>query len=94
MNLVQYNKEGNPVGPLTLVREQEFKKLHEVFQGAPNTWAKERGATHTLWTGTGIGKGTRPAKLLKTRLYVGIDEDEQGQIIWEKWNTTVYLEIT
>jgi hypothetical protein len=30
------------------------------------------------------GTGTRPAKLLKTILYVGVDEADD-QIVWEKW---------
>jgi hypothetical protein len=30
------------------------------------------------------GTGTRPARLLKTVLYVGTDE-ENDAIVWEKW---------
>lgn len=70
---------------LTAVREKEYKRTHEVFEGAPCEWSAQRGATHTLWCGEGIGKGTRPAKLLKTRLYVGVDEKPDGFIVWEKW---------
>jgi len=72
-------------GQETIVTEQEFKHRHSVFEGAPDEWAENQGATHTLFCGTGIGEGTRPARLLKTRLFVGVDEDERGNIVWEKW---------
>lgn len=53
--------------------------------GAPSEWAKERGATHSLQT----IDGWRPAIVLKTVIYVGIDEAEHennGDIEWEKWD--------
>lgn len=68
-----------------IVRESEFKRDHEVYEGAPCDWSAERGATHTLWTGNGPGRGTRPAILKKTRLHVGIDEAPDGKIVWEVW---------
>ena len=77
--------------PITGVREVEFKKDHEVFGGAPCDWSAERGATHTLYCGEiegpygTPGRGTRPAKLLKSVLYVGTDEQDD-QIVWEKWS--------
>lgn len=84
----------------TLVRELQYGKVHEVNGGAPCEWSKERGATHTLVTleklGHGVSSedtkasrrsgGTRPAKLLKTVMYVGIDETEDGNIKWDKWD--------
>ena len=70
---------------LTGVREQEFKKEHEVYDRAPCDWSEAQGATHTLYCGEGCGKGTRPAKLLKTVLYVGTDEQDD-KIVWEKWS--------
>ena len=65
-----------------MVREKEYKKYHSVYDGAPCEWSLARGATHTLWISE--FQGTRPAKLLKTVLYVGTDE-ENDEIVWEKW---------
>lgn len=77
--------------PITGVREKEFGKAHDVYTGAPCEWSAARGATHTLYCGEvegkyGMpGKGTRPAILKKTVLYVGTDE-QNDQIVWEKWD--------
>lgn len=77
--------------PITGVREKEHGKTHDVYTGAPCAWSAERGATHTLYCGevsgpfARPGTGTRPAKLLKSVLYVGIDEVDD-QIVWEKWD--------
>jgi hypothetical protein len=70
---------------LTRVKEREFRRWHDVFDGAPCEWSASHGATHTLYTGEGIGRGTRPARLMKTRLHVGIDEAESGGISWQVW---------
>ena len=69
----------------TIFQEKDFKKSHEFYSRPPNEWAAERGATHTLWLGEGCVKGTRPAKLKATVAYVGVDENEDGSIKWEKW---------
>jgi len=74
----------------TIIKERELKHRHLVFDGPPDDWAKERGATHTLFCGNGIGKGTRPAKLLKTVMYVGTDESN-NEIVWEKWDVREYM---
>ena len=66
------------------VKELEHKKLHAIYKGAPTIWSADRGATHTLWCGSGPGRGSRPAILKKTVLLVGIDEVDD-KIIWEKW---------
>jgi hypothetical protein len=77
--------------PITGVVEKEYKKHHDVYEGAPCEWSRVRGATHTLYCGevegpyARPGTGTRPAKLSKTVLYVGIDEADD-LIVWEKWN--------
>lgn len=78
--------------PMTLVKERSFGKYHCVFSGAPDEWARDRGATHTLAIGKKDigGGGTRPAKLLKTRLYVGVDETDSGDIEWERWETCIW----
>ena len=68
-----------------VVTEVDYKKDYTVFDGAPCDWSREHGATHTLFCGDGPGRGTRPAKLLKTVLYVGVGEDEDGNIVWDKW---------
>ena len=68
-----------------LFRLHENKKVHEFYDCAPDQWSLDRGATHTLWLGEGLGKGTRPAKLKATVAYVGLDENEDGSIKWEKW---------
>lgn len=74
--------------PITGVKEKQYKKTHEVFTGPPCEWSAERGATHTLYCGEGPGRGTRPAKLAKTVLYVGTDEIND-QIVWEKWQIKI-----
>ena len=71
--------------PITGVREAQYKRTHEVYGSAPCEWSEKQGATHTLYCGEGLGRGTRPAKLLKTVLYVGLDEEED-KIIWTKWD--------
>jgi hypothetical protein len=77
--------------PIHGVKELSWGKTHDVYDGAPCEWSKEQGATHTLYCGEvegpyGLpGKGTRPAILKKTVLYVGVDEDEYGKVVWEKW---------
>jgi hypothetical protein len=65
-------------------KEKNFGLTHEVFCLPPDQWAKNMGATHTLFIGTKdfAGCGTRPAKLLKTVLYV-MDSEIEGQ--WNKW---------
>jgi hypothetical protein len=70
---------------VTIVREKDYGKSHEVYDGAPCEWSASHGATHTLYCGEGVGKGTRPAKLLKTCLHVGVDESPEGGIVWEIW---------
>jgi hypothetical protein len=70
-----------------LVKEKQFGKYHEVYCVDHSDWAKERGATHTLYCGEGHGRGIRPAIVLKTCMYVGVDE-ENDQIVWERWDTS------
>jgi hypothetical protein len=78
--------------PIVGVREKEYGKTHDIYTGAPCDWSKDQGATHTLYCGETEGKygspgrGTRPAILKKSVLYVGTDEDEYGKIVWEKWD--------
>lgn len=65
-------------------KEKNFGLNHEIFCLPPDQWAKDFGATHTLFIGKKDfhGCGTRPAKLLKTVCYV-MDENEEGK--WNKW---------
>ena len=64
-----------------VVYERKFGYDHIFTPGAPSDWAKAEGATHSLVT----TNGDRPARLLKTVAYVGVDEDEYGHCVWEKW---------
>jgi hypothetical protein len=75
-------------------RDVEHKNYHWFLKGAPDAWAAEHGATHTLVI-DGPMAGTRPLKLKKTVAYVGVDEAEGGGIVWEKWQIVPdkYLEI-
>ena len=57
---------------------------HEFLPFSTDDWAKSQGATHTLIT----IDGDRPARLLKTVAYIGVDEDEFGNCVWEKWQLT------
>lgn len=63
--------------------ESEHKNHHVISEGAPCEWSKVRGATHTLH----IDKDStcRPAKIKKTRIYVGVDELPGEVIKWETW---------
>ena len=70
---------------LTRVKEREYRRWHAVFDGAPCEWSASHGATHTLYTGEGNGRDIRPARLMKTRLHVGIDDAENGGIVWQTW---------
>lgn len=45
-------------------------------------WDFQQGATHRMFT----RDGSRPIKLLKTVCYVGVDEDQYGNCVWEKWH--------
>jgi len=73
----------------------EHKTNHTVAPGAPCEWSLKQGATHALLlfprgfaTTTevnGLEWETRPVKIAKTRIYVGVDEDEAGGIVWETW---------
>ena len=75
----------------TFVRELSVGETHTVLHGSPTGWAEARGATHTLYCGEGHGRGLRPARLLKTVLWVGTDEAPtwdatDTKIVWEKWD--------
>lgn len=83
--LCKFDRDNAPYGGLTRFLEAEYGLQHDIFDGAPSEWAAERGATHTLDCGRGPGRGTRPAKLMKTRLHVGVDESPEGDIVWQVW---------
>ena len=65
--------------------EKECGLTHEFSNGAPCEWSAERGATHTLHT----IDGTRPARVLKTVAYIGVDEKPDNEIQWEKWDIRI-----
>jgi hypothetical protein len=52
-----------------------------VVRGASSVWAQEQGATYTLYT----SEGPRAAKMTKSRAYIGVDEDADGNMVWEIW---------
>jgi hypothetical protein len=52
-----------------------------VVRGAPSGWAFLQGATYILYT----TEGPRAAKMTKSRAYIGVDEDADGNMIWETW---------
>jgi hypothetical protein len=81
-------------------RESTAKLVHRISVGAPCDWSRSHGATHTLHTDSEIifhgkdseGKelpttrgGTRACKIMKTRIHVGIDENDVGGVEWEIW---------
>jgi len=65
--------------------EKSAGKTHFFRQGEPfwmpEKFAKAHGITHTMET----LDGDRAIKLLRTVVYVAIDEDEYGVPIFEKW---------
>jgi hypothetical protein len=74
---------------LTSVRDTTTHLYHDVLTGPPCEWSAAQGATHTLVVESAVPHiigDSRPAKMLKTVLYVGADEDEEGRIVWERWN--------
>lgn len=79
------------VGTCTVVRLREKGRRflrHEFWDAAPCVWSRDRGATHSLiiTRDPDINGHTRPARLLKTCAYVGIDEVD-NDIVWERWET-------
>jgi len=66
-------------------KEREHGKSFEFDDKPPCDWSKGQGATHTVYVNDFIGANTRPAKVLKTVAYVGIDMTDEGGILWEKW---------
>ncbi len=63
--------------------DSEFKNSHFLSEGAPCDWSREHGATHTLHIDA--DDSTRPARIAKSRIYVGLDENEVGGVAWETW---------
>ena len=61
-------------------KHTETKAIFEYQTGAPNEWSAIRGATHTVY----VKDGTRPAIVMKTRVKVMVDEDDNGPV-WETW---------
>ncbi len=49
-----------------------------------NQWAIDQGATHVVYV-CDVFCNTRAACVLKTVVYIGVDEDENGNMVWEKW---------
>ena len=87
-----FDNRGTPIlhdkweGTVTQVAEKTRGKRFTVWSAAPCNWSRDRGATHTLIVEDDYaGGGTRPAKLLKTVMYVGVDEID-NDILWEKWS--------
>lgn len=75
------------VGKFTVVLlDDSSRTKHEFFDAAPCVWSRDRGATHSLLItrDPDINGYTRPARLLKTCVYVGIDEVD-NDIVWERW---------
>lgn len=56
----------------------------DYYKGVAASLAGIEGATHTLVVDDVVGFPFRAAKVLKTVVYVAVDEDENG-IVWEKW---------
>jgi hypothetical protein len=77
------------VGKFTIVRLRETNVKQEFFDAAPCVWSRDRGATHSLIITTTrepyLYGPTRPARLLKTCVYVGVDE-VANDIVWERWS--------
>ncbi len=66
-------------------RSRHKRVRHYFFDAAPCVWSRDRGATHTLLiTNWRPGDRTRPARLLKTCAYIGVDEVD-NDIVWERW---------
>jgi hypothetical protein len=75
------------VGTCIRVRLREIKGVsHTFYDAAPCVWSRDRGATHSLilTRDPDLNGPTRPARLLKTCAYVGIDEVD-NDIVWDRW---------
>ncbi len=62
-------------------KEKDYGNWFGYKDEPPCDWSRKQGATHTLL----VLDGSRPAKILKTVAYIGVDEDENGKIVWDKW---------
>ena len=64
---------------------KETDAFFEYLNEAPDDWAKERGATHSVCVNDVVFSPLRGAIVKKTVAYVMIDEDDHGNAVWEKW---------
>jgi hypothetical protein len=67
------------------------------WDGAPDEWAGQRGATHTVrltYRDLPHQSPLRGAKILKTVLYLAVDESPEGDIVWEKWDIRRHVRVT
>lgn len=55
------------------------------FRLTTDPWAVSQGLTHEFDVGDVVGSGVRFAKILKTRAWVAMDEDEFGNAVLELW---------
>lgn len=63
----------------------EFNNSYEYYK-TEDAWDVAHGFEYRIYVGSSlIGLETRPVKLLKTIVYVGVDEDGHGNPIIEKW---------
>lgn len=63
-------------------KEKDFGNHFEFIEEVDD-WGRAIGATHTVYVGH---DQVRYARILKTVAYICVDEDENCQPVWEKWN--------
>ena len=63
------------------VKELDVGYVHTFKKGAPSAWAEAQGCTHSLC----FMLHSLGARLLKTVAYIAVDEDAEGNAVWEKW---------
>lgn len=68
------------------LNEGEFQECdygkHFTYRKTDNLWAIEQGFMHEV----DVLDGVRFARVLKTVVYVCVDEDAYGKAVFEKWN--------
>lgn len=74
-------------------REKEYGRSFGYSDTPPNEWAAERGATHNVHVAD-PNCPDRPARVLKTVAYIGVDENADGNIVWEKWHIDCHYRYT
>lgn len=68
-----------------IFRNKETGAFFEYLNIVPNEYAEMHGATHSICVNDIMSSPLRGAIVKKTVAYIMIDEDDNGNPVWEKW---------